>query len=194
MQNRQTTVSMNYIQTTHETGSAFINRQTFGKRLKRTDSSARKAQTRYLNHVKLRSEPGGCSPHLRIVSHRQKNWSRDDTETRNTTARADYAREMPIRQVHDIEDETRRRRVEHLCCFSRGLLHLRIEWAGASAANRTNFYSQSFLISSFHSHLRCSFLSSSVNKLLMLYVPRAIMPVGASSTGVVYDCSSFFGP
>lgn len=44
---------------------------------------------------------------------------------------------------------------------------------------------QSFLISKAQVHSRCVFLSSSVNRLFTLYVPLAIIPEGASSTGVV---------
>lgn len=47
------------------------------------------------------------------------------------------------------------------------------------------FYCQSFLISKLQSHFRCSFLSSSVNREVTEYVPRAIIPDGASSNGVV---------
>ena len=46
-------------------------------------------------------------------------------------------------------------------------------------------HSQSFLISSTHSHSRYMFLSSSVNLLFMWYVPREIIPEGASSWGAV---------
>lgn len=60
------------------------------------------------------------------------------------------------------------------------------------AASRV-FY-QSFFTSMIQSQAKCTCLSSSMNLLLMVYLPRAIMPEGISSSGVCAHCCSFLGP
>ena len=74
---------------------------------------------------------------------------------------------------------------------------LKIRWSQKQTnKSHRNFWlqAQSFFTSNCHCHSRYMFLSSSVNLLLTIYVPRMIKPEGASSLGVVNSCSSVFGP
>jgi len=84
---------------------------------------------------------GLFTPPRNVTQGQRIGQDQEVTVTKNTTARAETTQEKYQSDEYmraDIEDKTRRRQGEHCTVVPRGrLLHLCIEWAGVSTANRT---------------------------------------------------------